>query len=529
MNDGNFLIVKINRKLVRPLLDSGSGYSVISNKLANELGLKIEPLEAGNAQRLFTANGSNLDVIGSVELPITIKNLQFPQTALVIANLSPNNCILGEDFLRNYQVILDYQNCCVSIEDGLVCVPMYNATRKESFVRILKPVCILPYSIATIGVCVSRKFVNKDCLIEPIVGQQFERFAVQRIVTHPNSTTSICRIMNFQGLPCTLRKNEIVATINQVSDVGTLVDRGSVAPISVTAAATANSASQRDRKSAQREPSKQEIEKFLKDYQINISDQLTKEQKTHMQKLLYEFRDLFCRNLSELKRLKIPPYKIQLKSDHACNTRQYNLSQKDKIEADKQITELVNNQLVEESSVESSIKYNNPVLLVPRRNDTPRMVLDFRRINRLIIPMQISLPRIDDLVEQIASSKPQYMTKIDLKSSYWQVPIHKDSQPLLTFTNPLTGKRLMFTSAPFGMVSSGAFFSHAISIILSGLPTSEVLTFVDDIVVMSPKGQFNQHVLRLRQIFELFREYNVSVNNAKCVFAHNSLFFAGTK
>ena len=63
--------------------------------------------------------------------------------------------------------------------------------------------------------------------------------------------------------------------------------------------------------------------------------------------------------------------------------------------------------------------------------------------------------------------------------------------------------------------------------ILSGLPTSEVMTYVDDVIVIHGKGQFSQHIDRLRQVFTLFADYNVSLGPSKCVFGHNSAEFCG--
>jgi len=269
--------VKVNRKLLRPLLDSGSGYSVISENLLKDLGLKMQPLEMGMAQRLFTANGGDLNVVGSVELPITIKGLQFPQNVLVIQNLNQSSFILGDDFLRSYKIILDYQNSCVSIEDGLVCIPMHNAAKKESFVRLIKPVCILPYSIATVPVSVSRRFVHNDCVIEPIRGQQFDRYAVQRIVTHPTSTSTVCRIMNFKQEPCVLRKGSIVAAISSVDSVGQIVERN-------------KQAAKPQRTDEVSQPCKRDVDLFLTEYGLTISEQLTSEQRDEMARLLYDFR-----------------------------------------------------------------------------------------------------------------------------------------------------------------------------------------------------------------------------------------------
>ena len=214
-------------------------------------------MEIGIAGNPRTANGSSLDVVGSVDLPIFIKGLLFPQNALVISNLAPNNFILGCDFMRAYNVILDYQNCQVSIED-LLCVPMHNEHKKDCFVRVIKPVCILPYSIANVPASVSRKFMSQDCIIEVIPGRQFERFAVQRIATHPKSTSTVCRVMNFKAEPVVLRKSELIASIITVDVARDLVTQ--IMPNVNT-------------DSTGRNPAKADVEKSIKDHGLDISDQ----------------------------------------------------------------------------------------------------------------------------------------------------------------------------------------------------------------------------------------------------------------
>ena len=62
-------------------------------------------------------------------------------------------------------------------------------------------------------------------------------------------------------------------------------------------------------------PSKAKVENFLKEYELTISSQLTSDQYDETARLSYDFRTVFVRNLLELKQLKIPPYKIALKSD----------------------------------------------------------------------------------------------------------------------------------------------------------------------------------------------------------------------
>jgi len=79
-------------------------------------------------------------------------------------------------------------------------------------------------------------------------------------------------------------------------------------------------------------------------------------------------------------------------------------------EADRQIRELEAGGLVVEND---DCRYNSPAFLVKKRDRTMRMVVDYRRINKLIKPIIVALTRIDDLLNEIAASNPQFISTTD--------------------------------------------------------------------------------------------------------------------
>ena len=57
---------------------------------------------------------------------------------------------------------------------------------------------------------------------------------------------------------------------------------------------------------------------------------------------------------------------------------------------------------------------------------------------------------------------------------------------------------------------------------MSSLAASDIITYIDDVI--SHHRDLGQHEKRLREVFDLFREYNVSVNSSKACIAHSSVF-----
>jgi hypothetical protein len=48
--------------------------------------------------------------------------------------------------------------------------------------------------------------------------------------------------------------------------------------------------------------------------------------------------------------------------------------------------------------------YASPVILVPKKDNTIRMCVDFRRLNKVTVSEQWLLPRIDDILDGLLGS-----------------------------------------------------------------------------------------------------------------------------
>jgi len=99
--------------------------------------------------------------------------------------------------------------------------------------------------------------------------------------------------------------------------------------------------------------------------------------------------------------------------------------------------------------------YNSSIFLVDKKDNTKRMIVDLRRLNANIVPMQIQLPKINELIDEILSSNCLYISTADLKSSFYQCSLAPESRPYTTFSDP-EGKKWQFCSAPMGLSTSPA-------------------------------------------------------------------------
>jgi len=130
--------------------------------------------------------------------------------------------------------------------------------------------------------------------------------------------------------------------------------------------------------------------------------------------------------------------------------RQFKLNKADKAEITRQIAEMQKVDVIESSD---DADYNSPAFLVTKKNGQKRLVIDLREINSLIRPKSVQLPKINDLLPDITSKQPMFLTTIDISSAFWQIRVDKESRKYTLFT-ALNGQRWQFKRCLFGLSTS---------------------------------------------------------------------------
>ncbi|HSN23527.1 MAG TPA: retropepsin-like aspartic protease [Methylomicrobium sp.] len=459
LTNNSFITVQVNRKISRALLDTGSHHSLVSSRFARSHHLAIKPLSAGQTQHLFAANSSRLEVLGTVEVEPRIKGLIFPITAMVIEHLS-DDFLLGTDFISLYNVVLDYQNHIITLDDLLV-TPLINSDNKQRVVRTAKCMCIPARSEALIPVSIHKRFVNKQLLVEPMPGRQFDQFALARSINYSPTSDTVCRILNYSDTALVLTKGQSVAFITEcVSD-------DHIHPLSVNRMSSEiidnTKPDQNSSKPSSDQLSDAELDAFLSEHHFNISSKADTETKYKLARLLFEFQDIFASEVTEMKSYTGPPFEVTLNSSQGSYRRQFKLSQQDASEVERQIQAMREANVIEPSVGTDSLRFNSPIFLVAKSDKSKRAVLDLRGINKLIEPVVVNLPPINDIVADVAATKSQCYSKIDMLSYFWQIGLAPGiSRSITTMTSPATGEKWQYTRAPYGLKVSSGFSQLAL-------------------------------------------------------------------
>ncbi len=104
----NRLSVRINGKIIKCLVDTGAAVTVLSQKLFEEMKDQISSCQKSINQAV-TADGSILTVSDCGEFDLKIGNCSLKCKAHVMPQV-PHQLILGMDFFKRHQVVIDFQN-----------------------------------------------------------------------------------------------------------------------------------------------------------------------------------------------------------------------------------------------------------------------------------------------------------------------------------------------------------------------------------------------------------------------------------
>ena len=101
------------------------------------------------------------------------------------------------------------------------------------------------------------------------------------------------------------------------------------------------------------------------EYAFKINPELSTEQKYQLLQLLWDHKQSFARDLSEIGHYEHYQMTLEPLSDRKSYRRQFRLPIDDAQEAERQIEQMRNNEIIEPSD---SIDYNSPVFLVNKKS-----------------------------------------------------------------------------------------------------------------------------------------------------------------
>lgn len=172
--------------------------------------------------------------------------------------------------------------------------------------------------------------------------------------------------------------------------------------------------------------------------------------------------------------------------------------------------------------VSSNIQIQNFVVLVKKRDGTPRICIDFRKINKVIVKNRYPLPLIEDQLDRLQNAS--IFSTIDLKNGVFHVPVAEKSRQYTSFVTH--NGQYQFCKVPFGLCNSPGVFQRYVNCIFRDLARRGVaLPYIDDVII--PAANETEALCNLEEVMKICKDYGLKINFKKCCFLKKKVEFLG--
>ena len=167
-------------------------------------------------------------------------------------------------------------------------------------------------------------------------------------------------------------------------------------------------------------------------------------------------------------------------------------------------------------------EYASQVIVTKKKCGSPRVCIDFRKINRKIVKDRYPLPLIEDVLDKLQSAR--VFSTLDLRNGFFHVPVEEDSKKYTAFVTHRG--HYQFLRVPFGLCNSPAVFQRYINKIFQDLTRKDiVLPYMDDLII--PSKDEESGISRLQEVLQRAKEYGLELNIKKCQFICKEVLFLG--
>lgn len=272
--------------------------------------------------------------------------------------------------------------------------------------------------------------------------------------------------------------------------------------------------------------------KGTEEYQVNFNENinvenfemkinhLNEQQKSEIDTLISKYNSVFAKHKYDIGTVNGYEARIDLLVDKYCSKRPYRCTIEDKKEIEEQIGKLLDNKLIEESYS----PFAAPVTLAFKKEDNrkSRLCIDFRDLNKIVVPQAQPFPLIDDLMIKTRNCK--FFSTLDINSAFWSIPLRIEDRRKTAFVTQ--EGHYQWTCLPFGLKTSPAIFQRVLSNILRKYKMNDfAVNYIDDILIFSKS--FIEHIDHLTQLMEAIKKEGFRLKFTKCTFASDSVKYLG--
>jgi len=481
------------------IIDSGAVRSCIDKQFVHNSNLQILPLDENDSHSFIAANKQTMPVHGKVEISFFIQDTPFVHQLFIIENFSAK-LLFGLDFMEKYSATFDAGRRIFSLLNNTIHVPLVNPSHSSPLVTCKTNVILTPHSQQLVPLYYLNYVQPKHdlLLMEPLHPTSTASFLIPKMLVSNSNRAHVCPVLNDTDTDIFIPKGTPLAILSPVHPEDVVEDPTTINLISHTY---------------------EELEIKL------TNDALSETEKRDFKNLINQYGDVFALSNEELEGTTLGEYSINIiPGSKPVRQAPYNQSAKAREAAETEIKELLRIGFIRPSV---SPWAANIVMVKKKDTSQLRMAIDYRGLNKCIVPEIHHVPSFLTISDTLAFQAPTIFSSLDLRSGFHNLVIEEQSRKYTSFHS--SGAQYEYTRAPFGIATIPAHMVRAVTLMLTQGDTNALLrwalAYLDDILVFSKSVA--EHIKHLEDIFKRLRAARMKLHPKKCVFLQPKLKFLG--
>jgi transposase InsO family protein len=165
--------------------------------------------------------------------------------------------------------------------------------------------------------------------------------------------------------------------------------------------------------------------------------------------------------------------------------------------------------------------YGSMLVIVKKKDGSPRVCVDYRALNDLTVKNKYPLPLMEELFDRVQGAK--FFSTLDLMDGFYQIRLPDEDCEKTAFRTAFGSYE--YTVLPMGLCNAPSTFMQLMNETFRDLLNKSVLCFLDDILIFSKTRE--EHLAHIREVLERLREAKLYGKLRKCEFMREEVSFLG--
>ena len=187
----------------------------------------------------------------------------------------------------------------------------------------------------------------------------------------------------------------------------------------------------------------------------------------------------------------------------------------------EEVKNYINDLIVNKWVRESKSPYSSPIVCVRKKDQSLRLCIDYRGLNKKILPDKQPIPRIQEILDSLGGQK--WFSTLDMAKAYHQGYVKEEFRKFTAFSTPWG--LYEWIRIPMGISNAPPAFQRYINQILVGLRDQVCIAYLDDILVYGKS--FDEHVQNLKKVLSRLKSRGIKLRADKCKFFHEEVRYLG--